>query len=80
MTEQSIVLMAKICSREHGGDQNKAEVYGHWGDKRNCLRIDGTDVWIYDVVPAVLPVNTTHDLKEGNYTYNPNTNKWDVKW
>jgi hypothetical protein len=38
----------KVCDQEHGAKDNAATVYGHFGSPRTCIRIKGTDQWVYD--------------------------------
>lgn len=38
----------KVCKQEHGLDGNAATVYGHHGSVRVCIRIFGTNKWVYD--------------------------------
>ena len=40
----------KVCKENHGGESNAATVYGHYGrlSRRVCIRLYGTNTWIYD--------------------------------
>ena len=37
-----------VCDQDHGGPDNAATVYGHYGSVRVCIRLKDTDIWIYD--------------------------------
>lgn len=37
-----------VCDQTHGEEDNAASVYGHYGSVRICIRLKGTDIWIYD--------------------------------
>lgn len=43
-----IHLPLKVCDKDHGGKGNAATVYGHLASVRNCIRLQGTDTWVYD--------------------------------
>lgn len=38
----------KVCEQPHGAEHNEASVYGHHGSRRTCIRLFGTDTWLYD--------------------------------
>lgn len=38
----------RLCRRDHGGSLNAAHVYGHHGSERICIRLFGTNRWVYD--------------------------------
>lgn len=46
---RKIRLVANICTEDHGGPNNSAEVYGHWGSSRTCVRLPGSDTWVFNV-------------------------------
>jgi hypothetical protein len=37
----------ETCRLNHGWPGNAATVYGHPGSVRVCIRIHGTDTWVY---------------------------------
>jgi len=41
----------RTCHLDHGGTYNGATVYGHTYPWRECIRIKGTDVWVYSTEP-----------------------------
>lgn len=51
MPKREIVKHIRVCTEDHGGPHNAATVYGHYANlgNRSCLRLIGTDVWIYTV-------------------------------
>lgn len=38
----------RLCRKDHGGSLNSAIVYGHHGSVRVCIRLFGTNRWVYD--------------------------------
>lgn len=51
-TDRTIALTGKVCGDEHGGPNNAAEVYGHFGSTRVCTRVGMTSTWVYDLKRA----------------------------
>ena len=37
-----------ICNETHGSAGNAATVYGHHASVRTCIRLYGSDTWVYD--------------------------------
>jgi hypothetical protein len=50
MTENDseITKALRVCDQPHGGPSNGASIYGHHGSVRTCIRLHGTDTWVYD--------------------------------
>lgn len=38
----------KPCAREHGVEGNDSTVYGHRGSIRICIRLWGSNTWVFD--------------------------------
>jgi hypothetical protein len=49
MHKREIAKRIAVCDGTHGATTNTAVVYGHFANlrNRNCIRIVGTDIWIY---------------------------------
>lgn len=37
-----------VCTKTHGAEWNVAHVYGHFDGVRTCIRLFGSNTWIYD--------------------------------
>lgn len=59
MNKREIVKHLAVCERDHGGSHNAAIVYGHWGARRDCIRIQGTDTWVYSPPVSMNAASTT---------------------
>lgn len=46
-------FQASICALKHGGPLNSAEVYGHPGSRRTCVRVG--NVWLYGIQDDLAP-------------------------
>jgi hypothetical protein len=47
--DREIATIAKVCGEEHGGPNNPATVYGHFGSTKTCVRIGTSNTWVYDI-------------------------------
>lgn len=49
MSKREIAKRLDVCVLPHGGPDNSATVYGHFGrhSDRTCIRLHGTDTWVY---------------------------------
>lgn len=47
LDERTRVALKK-CTLTHGVEGNDSTVYGHHGSVRICIRLYGTDDWVYD--------------------------------
>lgn len=59
MADREITVRVKVCEKEHGGPNNAAVLYGHGGRRDACLRIEGTNTWVYE------PRRTRQTKKKG---------------
>lgn len=58
MNKREIAKRLRVCERDHGGPLNAATLYGHFErDRRECIRIHGTDTWVYSA-PAPMKITT----------------------
>lgn len=46
---RTVKITATACTDEHGGPNNAATVYGHFGSTKVCVRVLGTDVWVFNI-------------------------------
>lgn len=46
MTREAKAL--RVCKEDHGGEHNSATVYGHHASRRTCIRLQASNVWVFD--------------------------------